>query len=70
MHFMSGIALNGIVSIVCEAAPLVTIRSYGIPSKCPICAAEWPVGKTPQRRLTGDLAGAIRQTDAGGIHDF
>lgn len=30
---------------VCESQPLLTIRSYGLPSRCPICGVPNPLEK-------------------------
>jgi hypothetical protein len=42
-HLLVGSNDRGMVYIVCEQAPLLTLKSYGLPVRCPICCTENPL---------------------------
>jgi hypothetical protein len=37
LHYVTGSEQRGMLSFCCEGQPLATIRSFGIPTRCPIC---------------------------------
>lgn len=32
-----------LLRFVCEAQPLITLRTYGIPKRCPVCSQNHPI---------------------------
>jgi hypothetical protein len=42
-HLLVGSNDRGMVYFVCEQAPLLTLKSYGLPVRCPICRTENPL---------------------------
>jgi len=34
---------GGMLHFVCEQAPLLTLKSYGLPVRCPICCKQNPL---------------------------
>lgn len=34
-----------LLRFVCEAQPLITLRSYGLPRRCPLCSQNHPIPK-------------------------
>jgi hypothetical protein len=43
LHLIVGNSKAGGVFFVCEQAPLMTFQSHGLPSRCPVCAAQNPL---------------------------
>lgn len=44
LHFVAAIdEQRGMLGFCCESQPLVTVRSYGQPKRCPFCQQENPV---------------------------
>ena len=45
LHFVTGTDEKlGMVNYCCVVQPLATVRSYGLPSRCPFCQEKNPVG--------------------------
>lgn len=44
LHFVVAVDQQGrTMSFCCESQPLATIRSYGLPSRCPFCLQVKPI---------------------------
>ena len=43
LHLFVGNSKKGMVLFACEQAPLMTIQSHGLPSRCPICSVQNPL---------------------------
>jgi hypothetical protein len=44
-HYFSGVGLNRHqYAYVCEVHPLLTLKSYGLPKRCPLCQQRNPIG--------------------------
>lgn len=43
LHYLTGSELRGMLSFCCEGQPLATIRSFGAPTRCPICQQANPL---------------------------
>jgi hypothetical protein len=56
LHLLAGSNDRGLVFFCCEQEPLLTLRSYGVPSRCPICQQSDPIsselGKNPAAEKT------------------
>lgn len=54
LHRVTASERMGMLSFCCEGQPLATIRSYGLPARCPICQQMNPLrdkqAKNPQER--------------------
>ncbi len=44
LHLFVGNSKRGMVFFACEQAPLMTFQSHGLPSRCPICGIQNPLG--------------------------
>jgi len=45
LHFVTSVdERRGMVSFCCESQPLTTVRSHGLPVRCPFCQQGSPVG--------------------------
>lgn len=42
-HLIVGSNDRGMVYFVCEEAPLLTLKSYRLPVRCPICCTQNPL---------------------------
>jgi hypothetical protein len=43
LHLIFGNSERGMVFFACERAPLWTLQSYGLPSRCPVCSNQNPL---------------------------
>jgi ssDNA-binding Zn-finger/Zn-ribbon topoisomerase 1 len=46
LHLIVGNSKAGGVFFACEQAPLMTFQSHGLPSRCPVCNSQNPLGAT------------------------
>ena len=45
LHFVTVVdEQRGMVNFCCESQPLATVRSFGLPLRCPFCRLESPLG--------------------------
>jgi hypothetical protein len=44
LHLFVGSSERGMRSFACEQAPLTTLQNYGLPSRCPVCGVQNPLG--------------------------
>jgi hypothetical protein len=44
LHLIVGRRARGTVFFACEQAPLMTFQSHGLPSRCPVCSGQNPLG--------------------------
>jgi hypothetical protein len=45
LHLIVGSSERGLVFFACERAPLLTLQSHGLPSRCPVCSNQNPLRK-------------------------
>ena len=43
LHLIVGKSKRGMVFFGCEQAPLMTLQSHGLPSRCPVCSNQNPL---------------------------
>ena len=49
LHFLASIRQDrNQYAIVCESQPLLTVTSYGLPKRCPLCRQDNPIGSESQ----------------------
>ncbi|MGA2607312.1 MAG: hypothetical protein ABSH01_07635 [Terriglobia bacterium] len=54
LHFVEAVdERRGLLSFACESQPLATVRSYGLPSRCPFCQLENPVSTVLSMKKVG-----------------
>ena len=57
LHYLTGSERRGMLSFYCEGQPLATIRSFGLPTRCPICQQVNPLrGEQTRRVMAGIMA--------------
>jgi hypothetical protein len=44
LHLIVGRREIGTVFFACEQTPLMTFQSHGLPSRCPVCSSQNPLG--------------------------
>jgi hypothetical protein len=48
-HFLARVKENrNQYAFVCESKPLLTVTSYGLPKRCPLCRQNNPIGSESQ----------------------
>ncbi len=53
LHFLAGFRQDrNQYSFVCEAQPLLTVTSHGLPKRCPLCTQDNPIGSEIQTEET------------------
>jgi hypothetical protein len=49
LHFLASIRQDrNQYAFACESQPLLTVTSYGLPKRCPLCKQENPIGSKSQ----------------------
>lgn len=46
-HFVLAVQQGNRLLFVCETQPLLTIKSHGLPKRCPFCGEEKPIWTNP-----------------------
>jgi len=49
LHFIADVRQSrNQYTFVCESQPLMTVTSYGLPKRCPLCRQDNPIGNVSQ----------------------
>jgi len=52
IHLIAGNNNSGLVFFCCVHEPLLTLKSHGLPARCPICQQSNPIGSAPDETTT------------------
>jgi hypothetical protein len=54
-HFVAAIdEQRGMHAFCCESQPMATVRSHGLPSRCPFCRKENPISTSLSMKKDGN----------------
>jgi len=49
LHIIAGVRQSrNLYAFGCESQPLLTLTSYGLPKRCPVCRQDYPIGSENQ----------------------
>lgn len=57
---------RGCVYFACSAAPLMTLRTFGPPERCPVCGLWYPTNKRPLTMIEYVALSAAARAEAVG----